>query len=89
MRPTIGQDNVRRRANLIEWHRLELWNKLADAAAKLDKGAYVKPKARAWTSRLPEKVQFSKKAFTHVRVLLKLDRSSTFTQMDATEERPE
>jgi len=80
-----------------EWHRIVLWGKLADAAAKLAKGAYVEVEGELRHRSYQREVQAGKKAVAvdipvtevHGRVLRKLDRSTTPTESELHEEAPE
>ena len=80
-----------------EWHRIVLWGKLADAAAKLAKGAYVEVEGELRHRSYQKEVQAGKKAVAvhipvtevHGRVLRKLDRSTTPTESYVNEEAPE
>ena len=45
-----------------EWHRIVLWGKLADAAAKLSKGAYVEIEGELRHRSYQKEVQIGKKA---------------------------
>ena len=80
-----------------EWHRVVLWGKLAEAAAKLAKGAYVEVEGEVRHRSYQKEVQVGKKAVAvdipvsevHARVLRKLDRSNTSAESEVTEEAPE
>ena len=80
-----------------EWHRIVLWGKLADAAAKLAKGAYVEVEGDLRYRSYQKEVQARKKAVAvdipvtevHGRVLRKLDRPTASMESDLNEEAPE
>jgi single-strand DNA-binding protein len=78
-------------------HRVVLWGKLADAAAKLAKGAYVEVEGELRHRSYQKEVQAGKKAVAvdipvtevHARVLRKLDRSTAPADSEVAEEAPE
>jgi single-strand DNA-binding protein len=80
-----------------EWHRIVLWGKLADAAARLAKGAYVEVEGELRHRSYQKEVQAGKKAVAvdipvtevHARVLRKLDRSTASPESEVNEEAPE
>ena len=80
-----------------EWHRVVLWGKLAEAAAKLAKGAYVEVEGEVRHRSYQKEVQVAKKAVAvdipvtevHARVLRKLDRANASAESEVTEEAPE
>ena len=80
-----------------EWHRVVLWGKLAEAAAKLAKGAYVEVEGELRHRTYQKEIQAGKKTIAvdipvteiHARVLRKLDRSNTSAESEITEEAPE
>ena len=80
-----------------EWHRIVLWGKLAEAAAKLAKGAYVEIEGELRHRSYQKEVQAVKKTVAvdipvtefHARILRKLDRSTTPAESEVTEEVPE
>lgn len=80
-----------------EWHRIVLWGKLADAAAKLAKGAYVQVEGELRHRSYQKEIPAGKKAVAidipvtevHARVLRKLDHSATPAESEITEEAPE
>jgi single-strand DNA-binding protein len=80
-----------------EWHRVVLWGKLAEAAAKLAKGAYVEVEGELRHRSYQKEVQAGKKTIAveipvtevHARILRKLDRSNTSADSEITEEAPE
>ncbi len=80
-----------------EWHRIVLWGKLAEAAAKLAKGAYVEIEGELRHRSYQKEVQVGKKAVAvdipvtevHARILRKLDRSAASNDSEITEEAPE
>jgi single-strand DNA-binding protein len=80
-----------------EWHRVVLWGKLAEAAAKLTKGAYVEVEGEVRHRSYQKEVQVGKKAVAvdipvtevHARTLRKLDRSTSSAESELTEEAPE
>ena len=83
--------------NRTEWHRVVLWGKLAEAAAKLTKGAYVEIEGELRHRSYQKEVKAGKKAVAvdipvtevHARILLKLDRSTAPAESEVTEEAPE
>jgi single-strand DNA-binding protein len=83
--------------NRTEWHRVVLWGKLAEAAAKLSKGAYVEIEGELRRRSYQKEVQVGKKAVAvdipvtevHARILRKLDRSTAPAEAEVTEEAPE
>jgi single-strand DNA-binding protein len=83
--------------NRTEWHRIVLWGKLAEAAAKLAKGAYVEIEGELRHRRYQKEVKAGKKAVAvdipvtevHARILRKLDRSTAPAESEVTEESPE
>ena len=74
-----------------------LWGKLADAAAKLVKGAYVQVEGELRHRSYQKEVSVGNKTVAvdipvteiHARILRKLDRSTTPTEAEVTEEAPE
>lgn len=80
-----------------EWHRIVLWGKLAEAAAKLAKGAYVEIEGDLRHRTYQKEVRVGEKAIAvdipvtevHARILRKLDRSTARTESEVTEEAPE
>jgi single-strand DNA-binding protein len=80
-----------------EWHRIVLWDKLADVAAKLAKGAYVEIEGELRHRSYQKEVQVGKKAVTvdipvteiHARILRKLDRSTAPAESEVSEEVPD
>jgi single-strand DNA-binding protein len=80
-----------------EWHRIVLWGKLADTAAKLAKGAYVQVEGELRHRSYQKEVSAGKKAVTvdipvtevHARILRKLERPTTSTESEVTQEAPE
>jgi single-strand DNA-binding protein len=80
-----------------EWHRVVLWGKLADAAAKLAKGAYVEVEGELRHRSYQKEIQRGKKAVAveipvtevHARILRRLDRSTTPAESEVIEEAPE
>jgi single-strand DNA-binding protein len=80
-----------------EWHRIVLWGKLADTAAKLAKGAYVQVEGELRHRSYQKEIPAGKKAVAidipvtevHARVLRKLDRSATPAESEIAEEAPE
>jgi single-strand DNA-binding protein len=80
-----------------EWHRVVLWGKLAETAAKLARGAHVEIEGELRHRSYSKEVQVGKKAVAvdipvtevHARILRKLDRSATPADSEVTEEAPE
>jgi single-strand DNA-binding protein len=80
-----------------EWHRIVLWGKLAEAAAKLANGAYVEIEGELRHRSYQKEVQVGKKTVAvdipvtevHARILRKLDRSTTSAELEIKEEVPE
>jgi single-strand DNA-binding protein len=81
----------------MEWHRVVLWGKLAEAAARLAKGAYVEIEGELRHRSYQKEIQAGKKAVAidmpvsevHARVLRKLDRCNSSAQSEVLEEAPE
>jgi single-strand DNA-binding protein len=80
-----------------EWHRIVLWGKLAEAAAKLAKGAYVEIEGELRHRSYQKEVQVGKKSVAvdmpvtevHARILRKLDRFTAPAESEVTEEAPQ
>jgi single-strand DNA-binding protein len=79
-----------------EWHRIVLWGKPAEAAAKLAKGAYVEIEGELRHRSYQKEVQVGKKAVVvdipvtevHARILRKLDHCTASNESEVTEEAP-
>jgi single-strand DNA-binding protein len=84
---------------IAEWSgtRVVLWGKLAEAAARLAKGAYVEIEGELRHRSYQKEIQAGKKAVAidmpvsevHARVLRKLDRCNSSAQSEVLEEAPE
>jgi single-strand DNA-binding protein len=83
--------------NRTEWHRIVLWGKLAEVAAKLSKGAYVEIEGELRHRSYQKEIKAGKKPVAvdipvtevHARILRKLDRSTTSAESEVSEEVPD
>jgi single-strand DNA-binding protein len=83
--------------NRTEWHRIVLWGKLAEVAAKPSKGAYVEIKGELRHRSYQKEIKAGKKSVAvdipvtevHARILRKLDRSTTSAESEVSEEVPD